>query len=105
MKSILILLLALTLSNNVMAQDPSTPAPVLPSEGETAGQTSPNSPNDKALVDQDHKPVSAFEGHSDQMKKTSKKTKKQSSKKTKMKKIKMKKSISRKMRKNKKPQA
>lgn len=72
MKSILVLLLALAINTNAMAQDPAA-APVAPTPVE--GTSVPTMPEDKALVDQGHKADStALDKHAD--KKKNKKNKK-----------------------------
>ncbi|MBC7456678.1 MAG: hypothetical protein H7235_00250 [Bdellovibrionaceae bacterium] len=77
MKSLLILVLALAINSNVMAQEPETPASTLPSGAAMPTNSgSGNSPGDKTLVDQKHKPESAFEGHDKASKKQMKKNKK-----------------------------
>ena len=94
MKIILALLVAVTINSPVFAQEPATPAPILPS-GTTMPTTveSPNSPADKALVDQSHQAKSG-------------ELKRYADKKKKMKKMKNKKDgASRKLRKNKKNHA
>ena len=78
MKIILILALALSIGTNVMAVEPATPAPTeVPGAPEAAGV------DDKALVDQNHKPESGtLEQHADKVeKKKFKKNKRKNSKK------------------------
>lgn len=73
MKSILILALVLTVSTNVMAQDPATtPVAPTPVEGTPAAA---NTADGKELIDPNHKPESAFEGHNKAPKKEMKKKK------------------------------
>ena len=94
MKSILILALALTVSTSVMAQDPVAPAASTPVEGSPEAA---NTADGKELVDQNHKPESAFEGHDKAAKKEMKKKNKKNKK--------AKKHGAKKHRKNKKKQA
>ncbi|MBC7753722.1 MAG: hypothetical protein H7Z71_05760 [Moraxellaceae bacterium] len=74
MKIILSVLVAITMSHSVFAQEPATPAPNLPSG--TAMPTSaesPNSPADKALVDQSHQAKAGdLKKHADKKKKMKK---------------------------------
>lgn len=87
MKIILVLIIGFALHISAMAQEPATPVPT------GSGMPTQNPPpSDKALVDQTHKPESAFEGHE----KVNKKAKKKHAKK---------KHFGKKHRKNKKPQA
>lgn len=75
MKSLLILVLALAINTNVMAQDPAA-APVAPTPVE--GTAVPAATEDKALVDQNHKADStSLDKHADKKKhKKNKKNKK-----------------------------
>jgi hypothetical protein len=95
MKSLLILALALTINTNVMAQEPAT-TPVAPTPMENTPAAA-HAADGKELVDQNHKPESAFEGHDKASKKEMKKNKKKIKK--------GKKHSSKKSRKNKKKQA
>ena len=100
MKIILALLVAITINSPVFAQEPATPAPILPS-GTTMPTTaeSPNSPADKVLVDQSHQAESGNldqQAHKNKMKKMKKMKKHMKNKKD---------GASKKLRKNKKNHA
>lgn len=72
MKSVLVLLLALSIAVPTLAQEPAAPAPAAAEETPAAENTA----DGKELVDPNHKPESAFEGHDKSAKKEAKKNKK-----------------------------